>query len=210
MADNMDHIFEGISPFEQLLYRLSYASLHHTFSHFAPDIVFTLACTSHTVLYIVTEYSKKAWDVNALFKRWFQDPVQFREVMNSTRAIVGGMVALQFFDRGKRDVTVFDIFVRFDGLLGMGRYLISEGYKFQGGRHDDKEWDTVAYTLSGKLRFDVHRRDPNNPFSCGLIRSFRFIRVCRHRHGGPFVQTIRLVLLRLDPIKWILSAQSSE
>jgi hypothetical protein len=210
MATDIAQPFRGVSAFEQFLFHLDKESLYRSFSRFTPDIIFSLACTNFAVHNLVREYVIRAWNIETFLQRWFPDPAGFRQALNACRAIVGGMPALQFMDRGQRDVTVFDIFLRFDGLLGMGRYLIQEGYNFQYGRNEVKDWDTVAFTLSGKLRFDVHRRDPNNDFVSGVIRSFRFHRVCRYRPHGLFFRSIRLTLLRIDPIKWILSAQSSE
>jgi hypothetical protein len=195
----------GLASFEQLLCRLTATQVIRLFDRFPPNVIYSLSMTSYAI-YCVTEYYKKqGWNIDLLLSAWFLNPLTFRKKLSRYHAIIGGMTALQFFDRSVREVAVCDIFVQFNGLFQIGHHLIQLGYHFQPDRGDDKSWDVVAVTLAGKLRFDSRRADANSSFVSGHIRTFRFTRLRR-----PLNQTVRLTLLRMHPVKWMLTGQTSE
>lgn len=199
-----------LARFEQFLCRLSLAHLLQVFDRFPPNLVFVLAATSYTMSCLVECYAKHAWNIDAVLQVWFPHPLQFRMVLKSCCAIMAGIPALQFFDRSAtRHPTILDIFVRFDGLYQMGRFLLHAGYIFQPDETDCVSWEVVAFNLSGKLRFQVDNRpvDPNDYFTSGRIRTYRFTRF--NRGARRLNQTICLTLLRIDPVKWILAGQTS-
>ena len=109
-------LLAGLASFEQLFCRLSVAHLVRVFNRFPPDVIFCLAMTSHTLSCAVDCYARQAWHIDVLLSTWFLNPQKFRQTLSSCRAIVGGMPALQFFDRSAQRAKSFDIFVRFDGL----------------------------------------------------------------------------------------------
>jgi hypothetical protein len=198
-----------LSSFEQFFYRLSFTELLQVLNRFPPDVIFKLATTSRTMSYTVECYVQRAWDIDAFLSVWFPHTLKFRRMLNVCHAIVGGMPALQFFDRSNmRRSTVLDIFVRFEGLYQMGRFLVHSGYAFRPHGSDRyTSWDVVAFTLSGKLRFDSRRTNPDNYFVSRQVQTYRFVRSATGNRSVD--HTVRLTLLRIEPVKWILSGQTS-
>lgn len=197
----------ALSVFEQYAGAMDADTLHRIFARFPPDVIFNLGKTSRTLNQIVKIYAARAWDIDAVLGFWFNNPLQFRRVMNICRAVVVGVPALRFFDRGRQATGVCDIITRFHGLLQMGKYIIRAGYMFRPQNGDGDSWELAACSLSGKLRFDIPTRTTrSNGFATGVLRTFRF-----QRSDGPghIPQAVHLSVVRYDPVKWLLSAHSS-
>lgn len=89
----------SLSSFEQLFYRLNFTELLQVLNRFPPGVIFILATTSRTMSYTVECYVQQAWDIDIFLSVWFPHPLKFRRMLNTCHVIVGGMPALQFFDR---------------------------------------------------------------------------------------------------------------
>lgn len=199
--------FAGLSPLEQYLCGLDHSSTLRILDHLGPDIIILLSKTCKSLRRLTRHYSTSAWNIHTFLRNWFDCPEVFRRTMRISRAVVGGPAALQLFDRSHSTVSVFDVFIRFQGLLRMGRTLIEQGYAFCPARDDNSNWDIVALTLSGKLRFQLRETRVDDIFKSSVLRTFRFQ---RYKPGRKtLAQTVRLTLLRTDPVKWLLDSHSS-
>src|ERR1700685_764989 len=85
-----------------------------------------LAKTDYAIRQFVLYYNRGELDVDSFLRRWFEDPIAFREAITNSDAIVAGLAPLLFLQRGQGKE--LDIFVEFAGVIAIGRFLQDMGY----------------------------------------------------------------------------------
>jgi hypothetical protein len=187
---------------------------HTMFNLWDLDIILHLSTVNFILQCIVKHYMQTTFDINNHWKGWFDNPIQFRRVLHESHGIVGSAAAFRFFNRGDSIGSEFQIFLEFGGLLRMGTFLEGVGFKFRPQKSDAKIFAVTALTLPMRLRLARMIKMPlPSPLSAPavghVIRDFVFIRICQG-HEGVLKQVVRVVLLKVHPVEYILSLESSK
>ncbi|KAF7794275.1 hypothetical protein EIP86_005408 [Pleurotus ostreatoroseus] len=108
------------------------------------DLIFQIlfdACSAASLLRLsrtcriargaVQYYIPRAFDVNALLKRYFPNPLEFRALQRRTNALVSGSTALQFFLRERYPGADLDIYVDDAMSEEVARWVLAQGYTFK-------------------------------------------------------------------------------
>lgn len=172
------------------------------FGHFLPDDLLVFGTTSRLISGLVGCYMESAWNLESTLKQWFPRVRMARAKLNECRAIIGGEVAFDFFDRRRGGVMVMHVFLQLGGLLRMGEYLIASGYEARRPDTGRYSFFDAAFAVSMHAianAFSVHPSPCDPPLAEFLFYS---------RSNDQ--RTINLCVIRPDPIHFILSLPNSE
>ncbi|KII93838.1 hypothetical protein PLICRDRAFT_171543 [Plicaturopsis crispa FD-325 SS-3] len=134
----------------------STAFLFAFFRHWPPETIMQFACVSSRFRILVKWYSESLWDIDRFLSGWFQFPLQFRETMAFTGAMISGPQTLHFFDRLPITPLPLDVYVSERGLFHLARTLRLQRFQFLPSSMDEP---TTRLT-EGILR---HRRESRSP-----------------------------------------------
>ena len=97
-----------------------------------PYTVYRLRTVSRPVLEVVDRYLKSAFNIDRfLQQRFIADPVAFRSMMAQTGCVIGGLTALEFFERGEWSKPALELFVDSANVAQVCWYLVDVcGYCF--------------------------------------------------------------------------------
>lgn len=201
---------KGISSIEMLLARGGKSLLLKIFQRWPPDSIYRLSRSNFNIHHSVRMYIQFAWDPTHALRVWFVDPDRLLRCLHATNAVLCGPFVMKFFNRDPRPFSEIDICVRIDGLMQLGDELIRQGFLFTPADGDHRRFDITSLMQSSKKTFvdtsittgPISRLDP-------LVRSFRFIRCTPHRNGTMSVSKIVVNLVRWEPWRYILCAESS-
>ena len=93
-------------------------------------VLVQLLKTSHRLRNAVKAYIAKAFTVDRVISRYFDDPLSFRSMQASTATIISGSAALQFFDRSFYPSSDLDLYVPLSGAVTLTHFIIENGYTF--------------------------------------------------------------------------------
>ncbi|KAJ7197891.1 hypothetical protein C8J57DRAFT_1487630 [Mycena rebaudengoi] len=126
LAFSMSHL----SYLEKTLLSVKDSLLVYVLSFWNPDDILVSATLSTVLQGVVRYYQSLVWDIDKHLQHWFRDGSKsFRSVLGVCGAAVSGSQILQFFDRTKYLDSDLDIFLRVAGLLRMGEWLVTQGYR---------------------------------------------------------------------------------
>lgn len=93
-------------------------------------VLVRLLKTSHHIRSMVKAYIAKAFTVDRVVCRYFDDTSLFRSVQNHTATIISGSAALQFFDRSFYPGSDLNLHVPMSGVDVLFTFLLGNGYAF--------------------------------------------------------------------------------
>ncbi|KII93841.1 hypothetical protein PLICRDRAFT_26895 [Plicaturopsis crispa FD-325 SS-3] len=203
-------VADAISPIELTLYALGDSGPGYTsfFHHWPPDAILRFGRVSRRTRYITLWVRRKFWNIETLLTPWVRSPTGLLREMLISDAVIGGLVALQFFDRVVDERAVLDIYSSEMGIRGLGQYLIRDGYRFLGVMPDS----TFDASVERMLWEPTIRSEMNSvrdsaitayPFSFSKIASYH------HPNSLPRFQKVRLMLVCGSPIKFVTQTNST-
>lgn len=89
-----------------------------------------LGKTCRAVYAAVQKYIAHAYRIERILSRFFDDPLEFRQLQAQTFTLISGSSALQFFDRSFYPSSDLDLWVHKPHQLEVGTWLLAQGYKF--------------------------------------------------------------------------------
>ncbi|KAF7794274.1 hypothetical protein EIP86_005407 [Pleurotus ostreatoroseus] len=106
----------------------------------------SLLCLSRTCRIAhgaVQYYIVRAFDVNALLKRYFPNPLEFRALQRRTNALVSGSTALQFFLRERYPNADLDLYVDDAMSEEVARWVLAQGYTFRPSSFQNPDFEVA-------------------------------------------------------------------
>lgn len=192
------------SPLEIMILRGTHYNnrfIANLFDYFLPDDILVFSTTNHLIHSIVGGYSDLVWDLERTLGHWFPHVETVRLKMVECRALIGGEVPLNFFDRRGRMGKELHIFLPVGGLLRMGEHLMTYGYnanrKGVGINFFSAAFAVSMHSMASAFSVAPTLCDPP-------LAEFTFVR--RSRKGKVVV----LYVVRPDPIYFVLSLPNSE
>jgi hypothetical protein len=168
----------------------------------ATFICFSKTCRTARIL--VTDWSRRVFDINNHLARFFSDPRAFRALQASTGTLISGSNALQFLDRTIYEDSDLDLYMSSGVELAVGRYLQGDNYTFvtrNSQNTDFEEWvEDVQWS-------DDEAEDYwGNTSSSVSLRVYNFVRSSGDK---LFHRKIQLVVSERSPLETVLQFHSS-
>lgn len=180
------------------------------FASWPPQLVFKLYVLNFNMHHIIRFYVSRAWDPSALLTRWFYSPPRILSALKNTNAVICGAAVLKYFDRDPKLLNNIDICVRLEGLRELGRVIIGQSYSFCPSIGDHKRFDTTALLQSGRGALTCGTDNPTVQKPDPYMRHFRFVRCSPLLDGSTDTVTVTVHLVRWEPLRFVLCADSSE
>jgi len=204
-----------ISSFERILLGADNDFLRAFFREWSPELIWRLRRLNFTIRNAIDFYIYLAWDPDCFFIKWFSEPrdvVRFRKLLDAHGGVVTGAIPFRFFDRHYNTGGDLEIIIRGRGLIQIGLFLRDAGYSFLPAVADKD--DRLRPALSWSVRQAIRRQNSENPHlpACHpapCVREFRFRKTAINHAGAVIYRRVRLRLLRVEPIRYILSVQAS-
>ncbi|KAE9970418.1 hypothetical protein BLS_002678 [Venturia inaequalis] len=132
--------------FDVFVRRGPYWTIFDRISSFLPiGDIHVLRRTCRAVQPIYDELVKSQWSVDARLKRFFKDPLKFREVVGRCDALISGDFALEYFERVSWKDSSCDIYVNVNRSKELKQHIIAEGYKLESTTQVGLEdWDSAV------------------------------------------------------------------
>ncbi|KAH7927105.1 hypothetical protein BV22DRAFT_988881, partial [Leucogyrophana mollusca] len=166
--------------------------------------LFALQSTNSRLRSLVQAFKSTRWDINALFSKFFSDPLIFRRQLYACDAIVSGSQVVQFFANVQYPDSDLDIFLCLEGALPMARWLTANGYLFQPASY--LQTHVERFILSLSREFDL-RSAPYKPryLDEQIIAVLNF-----YKHiGGIQTMKVQIIIVPHNPIRHVLDFHST-
>jgi hypothetical protein len=156
---------------------------------------------------LVDGYCRCRWDIDSFLLNWFKNPMDFRAKLAQCDGIVSGSQVLQFLDRTHYIDSDFDIFLRPEGALEMGRWLQTCGYVYLPSSSAALTFDYAFHLIIRHLLSQKLRHYGYTDKSIITIFNFRRLDVVGEipKNSG----LIQIVVVQRNPIKHVLNFHSS-
>lgn len=99
------------------------------FGHCSSATIYRLGSTCHFARRAMKEYTRRAFDIQKHFTRFFTDPITFRCLQARTLAVVSGSNALQFLDRTVYPNSDLDLYVSSRHAAEVCDWIVKSGGK---------------------------------------------------------------------------------
>jgi hypothetical protein len=200
-----------LSAFEECLVRGDVSLVIQLFSFWPILSIVRLKAVNFLLKSIIEGYIRNQWDIDSFLSEWFDGehrPCEFREVLGQCDGIVSGSQALQFFDRTYFPDSDFDIFLRPEGTLRMGRFLQDCGYMYIPSATDVTTFDHAFHLVTRQL-LSIKGDFLGYP-NRSIIKIFNFRRLNADEEYQRNSGRIQIVVVKNHPIKHILTFHSSK
>ena len=192
------------SSFEQFLLGAPSCVVDEFFEVWPAHLILRLRQLNSTCFHAVESYVCRVWTVRRVTSRWFERTKTFLALLEKCDGIVSGSAALQLLGRDTFDAGDLDILVPPHGLLRMGRWLKSQGYRYQpsGGKHP--LFDAAALSCSSLVTSD--RGSPYWEHCQGSFTTFNFYRPGPKCLGdtSPLLH-VQIIVTRDDPVTFLVN-----
>ncbi|OJT09726.1 hypothetical protein TRAPUB_13794 [Trametes pubescens] len=203
------HTVISLTAFERFLLGSPDPIIDKFFSRWTIDQILSLRRVNSNLLLAVEGYSARAWSIDTTFDRWFYHVQSFLEVLDACEGIVAGSEAQQHFARHEFRGKDLDIYVPCHGLLRMGRWLKSEGFRFQtsGGKHILFDAAAVMFSAATVGNHDLGGRDVYGSPLPNAFSSFNFVRFPTDNLRMLDMDgcRVQLIAVRGDPIPFMIN-----
>lgn len=197
-------LFSTPSPLEIMILRgtrYNNRFINNLLYYLPPNDIIALSKASRLLRGVVGCYSDIAWNLERTLGRWFSNVDTVRCKMDECRAVIGGEVAMGFFDRRRKRGTELQIFLPLGGLLRMGEYLLGSGYETT-RRIPAVNFLSAAFAVSMHARASAFSVVPT--LCDPPLAEFSFTR------RSPKARVVVIYVVRPDPIYFVLSLPNSE
>ncbi|KAI0337050.1 hypothetical protein BDW22DRAFT_1364556 [Trametopsis cervina] len=178
----------------------------HILTHCTPGTLARLAQTCRAFHNVVQAYSASVFDINAHFRRFFDDPLGFRSLQARTGALVSGSNALQYFGRVVYEESDLDLYVKVEKVLEVGQWLIgTAGYQFEPNTRTQNQQPGISFEEAIRRVNRLHEYRPIHGLE-GVYNLYK------HVPGGEANGTrrkIQLITARYMPMDVILNFHST-
>ncbi|KAI0366117.1 hypothetical protein BV20DRAFT_911460, partial [Pilatotrama ljubarskyi] len=148
----------------------------------------------------VSAYTKRAFDIRILLRRYFEDPDDFLAVLSRTSALISGSTALQFFSRTCYPDSDLDLYVNMCSRRELGRWLLSAGYKFAPNRSQHQDFEAAVTDMQQVRRLSYHMP--------GVASIYTFLRP-EIRDGLLTLSKVQVIVACRTPMEVILGFHST-
>ncbi len=171
---------------------------------------------SHAAL---KDYMKRAFDANKHFRRFFADPLSFRQLQAATNLVVSGSNALQFMNRCIYPGSDMDLYVNVQNSYTVCQWMIdpSRMYAFDPSAEQDADfgvaWNQFMEDLrNGRLRLAGDGfHDANTARGLyGINRVLAIFSFIRASIDPQLERKVQVVVTERSPLVSILNFHSSE
>ncbi|KAI0337051.1 hypothetical protein BDW22DRAFT_1364557 [Trametopsis cervina] len=171
-----------------------------------PGTLVRLAQTCRTSHDVVQAYFASAFDINAHFRRFFDNPLDFRSLQARTGALVSGSNALQYFGRVVYGESDLDLYVKKEKVLEVGQWLNEHaGYGFEPNAHSQNQTQGVVFEEAVE---DAHWTDDYGPID-SLEDVYNFYKQVQSDGGDGTRRKIQLIATLRSPMDTILHFHST-
>ncbi|KAI0076914.1 hypothetical protein K474DRAFT_1622018 [Panus rudis PR-1116 ss-1] len=95
-----------------------------------PSALLCFRATCRRAYYAVEYYIRRMWNIHRFLSRYFDNPLEFRQLQAQTGMLISGSSALQFFDRTFYPGSDLDLYVPMVYREEVGNYLLDCGYTY--------------------------------------------------------------------------------
>jgi hypothetical protein len=138
------------------------------FAYCSPATLFRVSRTCRLGRQAIQDYFARAYDINDLFSKFFQDVPAFRRLQARTEAVVSGSLALQFLDRTRYAEADCDLYVHSKHARWIGEWIMANNgagktYQFVSSERQPSAFNDAVDEMRARwIGFDSHRgRDTN-------------------------------------------------
>jgi len=206
-------LLNRISTFETFLTTLTPELNHKFFETWSLSSILRLRRVSSQLKAAVENYMEESWDFNEFFNPWFDNPVEFRQILFDTQSIVTGSQALCFLRRSRLPRSDLNIIIPVEVIIEFGIWLVEdEGYEYDsaiiGSRRIQRDNSSgIVYAMSSAISLAINATLEDSDYR--PIRAFNFIRG-RRIEGRYEFMTVQLLLALETAIEEIFSFHSSK
>ncbi|KAG1762103.1 hypothetical protein EV702DRAFT_1166062 [Suillus placidus] len=127
-ASRVRHVFSN-APFYDLIFR-----------DLSPRTLVRLSRTCRMIRAAVSQFFRRAYNINHHLSRYFPDPISFRSLQARTGLIISGSNALQFLDRTFYPESDLDIYSHAGHVYEVLEWIESFGYHFEPHKYQEEDW----------------------------------------------------------------------
>lgn len=139
-ASRVKHVFSN-APIYDLIFR-----------DLSPRTLLRLSRTCRMIHAAVTQFFRRAYNINQHLSRYFPDPLSFRSLQARTGLIISGSNALQFLDRTFYRESDIDIYSHAGHVYEILKWIESFGYHFEPHKYQEEDWhDQVSPDWDGTV-----------------------------------------------------------
>ena len=177
------------------------------YSRLSPGARIRFGRTCRLAYNSVQDFHSRAFNVNRHLRRFFDDPIAFRNMQARLAILISGSNALQFLDSTFYPESDLDLYVWQGSIEEVGHWLMEhEGYLFAPSRYQDKIFGVASeirlpWLNSLGLAFDGDDDSHYGPF----LEVYSFT---RNGPDGPL--KVQIVASACSPLLTILNSHSSE
>jgi len=197
-----------LSAFERCLLQGDIDFISMLLSYWPVVSIMRLKSVNFLLKCLVDEHCRCEWDIDSFLLNWFRHPMDFRGKLGQCDGIVSGSQVLQFFDRTCYSDSDFDIFLRPEGALEMGRWLQANDYVYSPSSAAVPTFEYAFHLATRRLLCqggDRHSYINNN----SIIQIFNFVRPGWVEGSNNNNGQIQVIVVRHHPIKHVLNFHSS-
>ncbi|PPQ66494.1 hypothetical protein CVT26_011182 [Gymnopilus dilepis] len=184
----------SLSHLEMFLLRISPALLAHILTFFDISALLAFSRSSKMLRGVYTSYARAVWNPSVILKSWFLYSWSFRKVLRRCGGVLSGSLVFNFFDRVKARRRVMHIFIRPAGADDFCSWLFYEDYVCTSGDYDryNPAWHSKRCADSENIREGT------------VLATYVFKKTSRPVNGVAKVYLIKVVIVNVDPIRYIL------
>lgn len=169
-----------ISRFESFIFTLETdLILRRFFFHWPAKSIIALSHTNKRIYFLVQLVQQHQWNPDKFLLTWIPSPALFREQLSDCNAIVAGLAAIHFFERRYDPMTPLDIYLNYEKLHIMSRYLRRVGYVYHPTMYIDDSFDEAVNRFLRQVRSRLHTI-PLTPWTDAVLNNsnvFHFTRI---------------------------------
>lgn len=170
------------------------------YSRLSPGARIRFSRTCRLAYNSVQDFHSRAFNINRHLRRFFNDPIAFRNMQARLAILISGSNALQFLDSTFYPGSDLDLYVWKDSVEEVGHWLIEhEGYLFVPSSSQNKDFDTASWTTStGSAQLDEElNEDDANDYGSSSFRVYNFT---QNRPDGP----LKVQIVAVPYCPWIM------
>ncbi|ETW81465.1 hypothetical protein HETIRDRAFT_444789 [Heterobasidion irregulare TC 32-1] len=178
------------------------------YSRLSPGARIRFGRTCRLAYNSVQDFHSRAFNINHHLRRFFDDPIAFRNMQARLAMLISGSNALQFLDSTSYPGSDLDLYVWEDSAKEVGHWLMEhERYSFAPSIDQDKNFDVASetvFTWSDNLDQSLARNDCDDYYSTQPLEWYSFI---QNGPDGPL--KVQIVASARSPLVTILNFHST-
>ncbi|TDL21041.1 hypothetical protein BD410DRAFT_840762 [Rickenella mellea] len=191
------------NSFVEVLDRDSVADV--LFDHASPATMYRIGWTCWMARRAVQDYSRRTFNINRHLRRFFDDPIGFRNLQAQTGTLISGAFAHGFLDRTLRDEACLDLYIYSQHALEVGLWVMQNGgkvYRFKRihGQHPDFDSAVNAVVKGLYWPRDVQGDDGFETYHLGWYQNL--LKFATHEEEPALA--VRIFVSQYAPLKSLI------